>query len=78
MYCGCSISDKGIGKCYIEGFLLEIDKNEQFLRAKLFFVNLCRMYLINSFFRYLVKVTKNEKISRPVYLLFFSTPQNQF
>jgi hypothetical protein len=33
MYCGCSISDKGIG---IEGFLLEIDKNEQFLRAKLF------------------------------------------
>ena len=36
------------------------------------FCFLCRMYLINSFFvfRYLVKVTKNEKISCPVCLLF--------
>ena len=33
---------------------------------------LCLKYLINSFFifQYLVKVTKNEKISCPVYLLF--------
>jgi hypothetical protein len=35
-------------------------------------VHLCLKYLINSFFEigYLVKVTKNEKISCPVYLLF--------